>query len=70
MNQNLFISPCVGLCSLDRDSQICIGCGRSKDEITKWFQLSYDEKMLIMKRLGYAKRTTRAKRKKSRFVKF
>ena len=64
MNQDLFISPCIGICTLDQDSQVCIGCGRSKDEITKWFQLSYDEKMLIMKRLGYAKRTKRTKRKK------
>ena len=56
MNENLFISPCIGICTLDQDSQNCLGCGRTKDEISKWIQLSHDERMLIMKRLGYGQR--------------
>ncbi len=28
-------SPCVGVCSLD-EQDICIGCYRSADEITRW----------------------------------
>ena len=56
MNENLFISPCIGICTLDQDSQNCLGCGRTKDEISKWIQLSHDERMVIMKRLGYGKR--------------
>ena len=56
MNENLFISPCIGICTLDQDSQNCLGCGRTKDEISKWIQLSHDERMVIMKRLGYGQR--------------
>ena len=56
MNENLFISPCTGICTLDQDSQNCLGCGRTKDEISKWIQLSHDERMVIMKRLGYGQR--------------
>ena len=56
MNENLFISPCIGICTLDQDSQNCLGCGRTKDEISNWIQLSHDERMVIMKRLGYGQR--------------
>ena len=56
MDENLFISPCIGICTLDQDSQNCLGCGRTKDEISKWIQLSHDERMVIMKRLGYGQR--------------
>ena len=56
MNENLFISPCIGICTLDQNSQNCLGCGRTKDEISKWIQLSHDERMVIMKRLGYGQR--------------
>jgi predicted Fe-S protein YdhL (DUF1289 family) len=28
-------SPCVRMCTLD-DDDICIGCGRSLDEIKQW----------------------------------
>ena len=56
MNENLFISPCIGICTLDQDSQNCLGCGRTKNEISKWIQLSHDERMVIMTRLGYGQR--------------
>ncbi len=26
-------SPCVGICEIDPESETCIGCGRSADEI-------------------------------------
>ncbi len=29
------VSPCIGICELDRDS-MCIGCGRTADEIGLW----------------------------------
>lgn len=29
-----YISPCIGVCKLDKD-KICIGCGRSIEEIKK-----------------------------------
>jgi len=31
-------SPCVNICSIDRASGWCEGCGRSLDEIARWGQ--------------------------------
>ena len=28
-------SPCIGVCTL-RDDNICVGCGRTVQEITRW----------------------------------
>ena len=59
MNENLFVSPCIGICTIDQNTQQCIGCGRTLEEISKWTQLSHVEKMIVMKRLGYGKRKKR-----------
>ena len=29
-------SPCVGVCTIDAPSGLCLGCGRSLDEIVGW----------------------------------
>ncbi|MDB5969485.1 MAG: hypothetical protein JWQ90_1935 [Hydrocarboniphaga sp.] len=29
-------SPCVSICELDAAAKVCIGCGRSLDEIAEW----------------------------------
>jgi predicted Fe-S protein YdhL (DUF1289 family) len=42
------ISPCVRLCTLDPEIGICVGCGRSLDEIGGWMRLSDDERRAIM----------------------
>lgn len=61
MSENLFITPCIGICTIDRNTNQCIGCGRTRDEISKWIQLSHHQRMIIMKRLGYGKRKKRKK---------
>lgn len=33
-------SPCVGVCALDAAGQLCVGCGRTLDEITAWSRAS------------------------------
>jgi predicted Fe-S protein YdhL (DUF1289 family) len=35
LNNNQFSSPCVGTCCLDTND-ICLGCFRSLEEITRW----------------------------------
>lgn len=35
---------------------ICVGCGRTKDEICMWMQMDDEERLSIMRRLGYGKR--------------
>lgn len=29
-------SPCVNICTIDRPSGLCAGCGRTTDEIAGW----------------------------------
>ncbi|MEM8624480.1 MAG: DUF1289 domain-containing protein [Pseudomonadota bacterium] len=29
-------SPCIGVCRLDPNARLCLGCGRSGDEIMRW----------------------------------
>ncbi len=39
-------SPCIRNCCLDQNN-ICIGCGRSLDEILRWSEASHIEKQQI-----------------------
>ncbi|EPS0181230.1 DUF1289 domain-containing protein, partial [Vibrio cholerae] len=40
-------SPCVRHCCLD-DKDICIGCGRTLDEICRWSSVTNSEKQDIL----------------------
>ena len=42
-------SPCVKVCKLKDD--VCIGCGRTKDEITRWTKMTDAEREEVMKRI-------------------
>lgn len=57
----MYITPCVQICRIDPFSEVCIGCGRTGKEISKWSKMSYYERQKVMKRLGYGKRTSRKK---------
>jgi predicted Fe-S protein YdhL (DUF1289 family) len=50
----MYVTPCVSLCKLE--AGICIGCKRTKEEITRWKSYTDDERLAVMKRLGYGKR--------------
>lgn len=41
-------SPCTRVCSLDDTTGLCAGCGRTIDEITRWSQMTDDERQRIM----------------------
>lgn len=63
------ITPCIAVCKIDRATDLCIGCGRSKDEITRWSKMTDEERMEVMKRLGYAKRRVGREEKLRRYDK-
>ena len=44
-------SPCVNICTLDARSGLCLGCGRTIDEISRWGAISADERARIMREL-------------------
>ena len=45
-------SPCVKICTLDARSGICLGCGRTIDEIARWAGMSADEREKVMSDLA------------------
>lgn len=42
-------SPCVSLCVLS-EQQVCLGCGRSRDEVAAWSRASVDEQRQVCER--------------------
>lgn len=44
-------SPCQLICSMDRETDMCFGCGRTPDEIAYWTLKSKDERDIILAEL-------------------
>lgn len=58
-------SPCNKICVLNAD-KVCLGCGRSSEEIARWSQAGWDEQLQIVtqaaKRLADLSQTQNTKR--------
>jgi uncharacterized protein len=57
-------TPCVKICVLDPVSGLCIGCGRTGEEIAAWSALSEPERLAIM--AGLEARLLAARSRKTR----
>jgi uncharacterized protein len=44
-------SPCIRVCTLDPETGLCEGCGRTREEIGHWMRLSEEERLRIMAEL-------------------
>jgi predicted Fe-S protein YdhL (DUF1289 family) len=44
-------SPCIRVCTLDRETGLCEGCGRTRDEIASWYRIPEEERQRIMAEL-------------------
>lgn len=44
-------SPCVSICALD-ESDICVGCFRSGNEISYWGQFNAEQQREVLRRCG------------------
>lgn len=44
-------SPCIGKCTYDITIEQCNDCGRTKDEISRWYVMTDDEKLAVLERL-------------------
>ena len=51
MGQMNKISPCIGVCSIDPKSKLCLGCLRSSDEIAIWPLIDNQKALEIMKEI-------------------
>jgi uncharacterized protein len=41
-------TPCIGVCSIEPKSGLCLGCGRTLPEVARWGRLSEEERLAIM----------------------
>ncbi|MFL6688793.1 MAG: DUF1289 domain-containing protein [Alphaproteobacteria bacterium] len=44
-------SPCIKVCTMDAASGLCIGCGRTLDEIARWSALDELDRQTVMQLL-------------------
>lgn len=44
-------TPCVNICLLDDKSGLCVGCGRSGNEIARWVEMTAKQRRAIMETL-------------------
>jgi len=44
-------TPCTKVCTVDPMSGLCLGCGRTLDEIARWTALTDDERARLMMEL-------------------
>jgi predicted Fe-S protein YdhL (DUF1289 family) len=45
------VSPCVNVCAIDPNTDLCSGCGRTLDEIARWASMSDSERAAVMREL-------------------
>lgn len=48
-------SPCNGVCILDEDTGLCVGCLRTSEEIAGWEEFSDAEREEVMERISERK---------------
>ena len=49
-------TPCIGICKIDHNKGICVGCGRTISEITNWINFNEFERKEIMIKLKNGKK--------------
>lgn len=50
-------TPCAKICTLDARQGICLGCGRTLDEIARWGSMTGAERSRIMNELSERRAT-------------
>jgi uncharacterized protein len=48
----MIATPCVKVCTLDARSGLCLGCGRTCDEIARWTAMSAAERARVIGELS------------------
>lgn len=47
-------APCIAICSTSSGDEVCFGCGRSFDELCRWWTMGADERFAVWKRIETA----------------
>lgn len=58
----MYVTPCISICKIDPDTKKCQGCSRTIEQIRDWMKYSDEERMKVMKKLGYATRRKKGMR--------
>ena len=45
-------SPCVKICQINREDRICVGCGRTIEQIGMWSKYTDKERSDIMRTIS------------------
>ena len=61
MSASEISTPCVRICVVDPLSALCIGCGRTTDEIAAWGVMSEAERVAVMAELDERLSATRSR---------
>jgi len=48
-SEELIASPCISVCTVDKEPGLCIGCLRTLKEIGAWRSMSLDEKKKVVR---------------------
>jgi len=49
MKPSLIESPCISVCRMEND--VCIGCGRTVEEVVEWYNMTDTQKQAVLNRL-------------------
>jgi len=49
MKKSPIESPCISVCRYE--NEVCVGCGRTVDDITNWYDMTNDEKQAVLNRI-------------------
>lgn len=65
-------SPCILVCAIDMVTGYCFGCGRTRDEISAWIDLTPQQRRSVMEtlpaRLETVERKPRRETRRSRIA--
>jgi predicted Fe-S protein YdhL (DUF1289 family) len=48
--------PCIGHCSTALGDDVCRGCGRTFEEVTRWPEMTEEERRAVNRRLAQVRR--------------
>ncbi|MFM9913332.1 MAG: DUF1289 domain-containing protein [Methylophilaceae bacterium] len=41
-------SPCINVCQMNEATQLCLGCHRTVEEITRWWEMDAKEQRALL----------------------
>ena len=50
-NMEKLLSPCISVCYISNTTGFCEGCFRTREEISRWRYMSFEEQKRVLKKL-------------------